>query len=213
VSGEDVLLAGGGRIAEYVRTLARLPSDPPWVLVGGLAVNVRLARVHRATSDVDTVSPDQPGLVEIMVAGGAEPLSAGKVQFRDPDVEVDVMPSTEGEELPRGPDDRCFALVRRWAMRTATAVSLGVFDDAGEVIERTELQVASTAALVALKAVAIPRRRDGNYPEKIGSDIQDLFRLVDGSDLEGIVSDFDELDAEARDRLAHHAQEELLSRS
>lgn len=204
MSGDVVLLENDplGRVAAYVQILGRLPRDPAWVLVGGLAVNVRLARVHRATNDIDTVSPDQPRLVEIMVADGADPLSAGKVQFHHPEVEVDVMPSTDGEDLPAAADDRVFALVRRWTMQTASPLSLGVVDETGRVVIKTELSVASRAALVALKAVSIPRRREGSYPEKIGSDIQDLFRLVDAAPVDELASEFASLDHESRDWLA-----------
>ncbi|MCL5445533.1 MAG: hypothetical protein M1121_05700, partial [Actinobacteria bacterium] len=204
MSGDVVVLENDplARVATYVRILGRLPRDPAWVLVGGLAVNVRLARVHRATNDVDTVSPDQPRLVEIMVANGADPLSAGKVQFHHPEVEVDVMPSTEGEALPAAADDRMFALVRRWTMQTASVLELFVVDKTGRVVVTTELSVASRAALVALKAVSIPRRRKGSYPEKIGSDIQDLFRLVDGVPVDALVSEFASLDRESRELLA-----------
>jgi hypothetical protein len=199
VSGEIVVLENdsAGRIAAFVQTLGRLPGTPEWVLIGGLAVNVRVARLHRATNDVDTVSGDQPGLVEIMVASGADQLSAGKVQFHDPEVEVDVMPSTDGDELPLSEEERVFALVRRWTMRTASRLSLGVVDETGRIVATTDLFVASRAALITLKAVSIPRRRQGSYPEKIGSDIQDLFRLVDGQDLEALAGDFDSLDEEA----------------
>ena len=133
-----------------------------------------------------------------MVASGADQLSAGKVQFHDPEVEVDVMPSTEGDELPLAEEERVFAFVRRWTMRTASRVSLGVVDETGQIVATTDLLVASRAALITLKAVSIPRRRQGSYPENIGSDIQDLFRLVDGQDLETLAGDFDSLDEEAR---------------
>ena len=78
---EIVLLKDGesGRIAEYIRTLRRLPVAPRWILVGGLAVNVRVGRAHRATNDIDTVSPDQDGLVKILVSfDDADAISAAK---------------------------------------------------------------------------------------------------------------------------------------
>lgn len=44
--------------------------------------------------------------------------------------------------------------------------------------------------LIALKAVAIPRRSGGSSPQKVGSDILDLVRLVHGCDFDfDIVSD------------------------
>ena len=53
MSGEIIFLEDdpSGRITAYVRTLARLPVDPPWVLVGGLAVNVRLGRIDGIVHD------------------------------------------------------------------------------------------------------------------------------------------------------------------
>lgn len=198
VSGEVVLLESeaSGRIAAYIRTLARLPAEPKWVLVGGLAVNVRLRRVHRATNDVDTVSSDQPRLVEILVGENADRLSPGKLQFHDPDVEVDVMESTEGSQLPMEEGDRAFALARRWTMGTATEMSLQAVDSNHRVIAETELLVAARPALIALKAVSIPRRVHGSYPEKIGSDIQDLYRLVASATFDELVAAFRSADSE-----------------
>lgn len=201
MSGELVILGGGagGRISDYVRALRRLPTMPSWVLVGGLAVNVRLGRLHRATNDVDTVSDDQPRLVEILIsADDADSLSAAKVQFHDPEVEVDVMDSTERHDLPANGSDRAFALVRRWTMRTAATVDLRVVDASGHIVQSVEVQVASRPALVALKIVSIPRRREGGYPLKEGSDIQDLFRLVEGQDFDALADAFTTLDQEAR---------------
>jgi len=66
---------------------------------------------------------DQHGLIEILVAGlGVDRLSAAKVRVHDPDVEIDVMESTEGAKLPNNPSDRAFALARRWTMATASLI-------------------------------------------------------------------------------------------
>jgi hypothetical protein len=174
-----------GRIAQYVRTLRRLPKAPPWILVGGLAVNVRVGRAHRATNDIDTVSPDQNRLVEILVSfDDAEPISAGKVQFHDPEVEVDVILSTDGHELPPAERDRAFALARRFAMRTASTVTIEVIDDKGHVTECVDIAVASRPALLILKTLSFPERIDGRYRQKVGSDVQDLYRLVEREDLD-----------------------------
>jgi hypothetical protein len=205
VSGETVFLTGdvSGRIATYIGVLKRLPAEPAWVLVGGLAVNVRLGRLHRATNDVDTVSDDQPRLIEILVDDpDTERLSGAKVQFQELDVEVDVMESTFGSALPLDASDRAFALVRRWAMSTATQMSVAVGNGTGEISTEVELRVATRPALIALKSVSIPRRQDGTYPEKIGSDIQDLFRLVQGEMLDDLLAGFDSLDPEARSWIA-----------
>lgn len=61
------------------------------------------------------------------------------------------MESTEGTRLPLGESDRVFALVRRWTMRTASLLRLGVVDASNEVVAKVDLMVASPGALVALK--------------------------------------------------------------
>jgi hypothetical protein len=174
-----------GRVAAYIRTLLRLPLDPPWILVGGLAVNARVGRTHRATNDIDMVSPDQDRLVEILVAfPDAESISAAKVQFHDPEVEVDVMDSTDSKELPPAERDRAFALARRFAMRSASSVTISAVDGASRIMHQAHIRVASRAALVVLKTLSFPERIDGNYRLKAGSDIQDLYRLVERTDLD-----------------------------
>jgi len=168
VPGDFAVLAddGLGRISAYVATLARIPVEPRWVLIGGLAVNVRVGKVHRATNDIDTMSRDQPAMVEILAERGAERLAAGKVQFVTGGVvvEVDVMNSTDDRPggLPAGDEEqRAFDAARRWTMRTATLTAVRVIDLAGTVVADCEIEVASPAALVALKTVAIPRRVPG----------------------------------------------------
>lgn len=174
-----------GRVVAYIHTLRRLPVDPPWILVGGLAVNARVGRSHRATNDIDTMSPDQVRLVEILVDfPDTEPISAAKVQFLDPEVEVDVLDSTDSKELPPDKRERAFALARRFGMRTATPVTIGVLDKDGGVTNRVTVLVASRAALVVLKTLSFPERIDGSYRHKAGSDIQDLYRRVEGIDLD-----------------------------
>ena len=48
--------------------------------------------------------------------------------------------------------------------------------------------IATSSSLIALKAVAIARRPHGRTPEKIGSDIHDLVRLVHGCDFDIVAS-------------------------
>jgi hypothetical protein len=170
VSGDDVVFSAdpAGRIVAYIQTMAQLPAEPTWVLVGGLAVNARVRRVHRATNDIDTVSHDQFRLVEILSAGDADQLSAAKVQLHHPEVEVDVMESTEGAALPAEASDRAFALARRWAMATASPVRLRVVDGQ-DLISHATPQVASVPALVGLKCVSIPRRKNGSPAVSVGA--------------------------------------------
>jgi hypothetical protein len=70
VSGEPIVLAGdaNGNTARLVRATARVGDVDlgPHALVGGLAVMCRLAAVHRATQDVDTVTETTaPTAVEV----------------------------------------------------------------------------------------------------------------------------------------------------
>ena len=68
--GEPVVLVNGpgGHIRSFVDALARFPAEPQWAVMGGFAVYVRITDVHRVTNDLDTVSRNQPSLVEILVA-------------------------------------------------------------------------------------------------------------------------------------------------
>lgn len=186
--GERVTLAGdiGGRIRAFVAALGRFPDEPPWVVVGGFAVNVRISQVHRLTNDIDTISSQQAELVEILLAQtGSERLDHAKLRFTgtDPAVDIDVMDDTAGQRLPAERSDRAFALARRYAMDTREQLAMAVIDDNSVTVE-TLSPVATVAALVALKAVSMPRRADGNHPEKAISDAHDLVRLVEGRDLD-----------------------------
>lgn len=190
--GEPIVLVGdrGGRIRSFVAVLGRFPAEPRWAVVGGFAVNVRITHVHRLTNDLDTVSRDQTSLVEILVAEpGADRLDIAKVQLdeRGMTVLIDVMDDTADVPLPSEPGDRAFALARRMALATSESTGLRVVED-GDVVGEATAPIATVAALIALKAVAIPRRSGGNSPQKVGSDIHDLVRLVDGCDFD-VVSD------------------------
>lgn len=191
--GEPVVLAADrdGRIRAFVDALRGFPHDPSWVLVGGFAVNVRIAQVHRLTNDVDTVTVDQNQLMEVLLAGsGADRLGHGKLRLTgsEPAVDVDVMGDTSDERLPVGASDRAFSLARRRALATREVMEIVVVAD-GHVQSECAVPVATTAALIALKSVSLPRRTDSSHPEKVGSDIIDIARLVDGHDLEDLAGE------------------------
>lgn len=181
----------GGRIAAFVEALARFPPEPRWALVGGFAVNVRIERVHRLTNDIDAVARDQTQLVELLVAEpDAERLDVAKLRFTAGafPVDIDVMADTDGLPLPTEPGERAFALARRAVLPGARTTDLVVTDGA-RTVARTSVPVASTAGLILLKTVAIPRRSASNNPHKVGSDIHDLTRLVDGQDLVALATE------------------------
>ena len=185
--GERIVLAGdrGHRIRSFVTALGRFPAEPRWVVVGGFAVNVRITHVHRLTNDLDTVARSHTELVELLVdTPGAERLAVSKLRI-DQDgiaVNIDVMADTSDAALPADPGDRAFALARRMALATAEPTELVVIEDTATVATATA-PVSTTASLVALKAVAIPRRASSASPAKVGSDIHDLVRLVQQSDI------------------------------
>jgi hypothetical protein len=209
VRGKAIILADDDarQASRFVAALAALPDTlPPWAVIGGFAFYARLARVHRATRDVDTVTAHQHELVELMVAQpNGERLRSGKVRLAG--VEIDVMPvPSEGEVLAGSPSERAFHLVRRFALTTATQESLIVVDPAlartgqGLPMIRAEatVPIAGPGALVLLKAVALPRRSGVGRGEKVVSDTQDLLRLVTSRGLDSLMTDI------------HGAPEELV---
>lgn len=184
MSGDVALVdSGDGAISRLVRTASTLFATPefrPTALVGGLAVTVRLATVHRATNDVDTVSEgDGPRDLALQYLGDADAAAANRIEIDG--VKVDVMatwplPDTSSE-LPDVELDRLFVLGHRWALDTGTALTVDVLDERSAVIESGSLAVATIPALVACKLHAISGRR-GSASTKQESDALDLFRLV-----------------------------------
>ncbi len=199
-----------GRIGSFVRVLAGLPRHPRWVLVGGFAVNVRIERLHRLTNDIDTVSANQTEFVELLLQDPENAsISTGRVLVGpDPQIEVDVMPSTDGEPLPKLPSDRAFALARRHALSTSEELTLHVVDLRGNTVNGAQVAVATAASLVIMKAVALPRRQDGSYPHKVGSDTHDLVRLALDGNLETLAATI----AATEPELAHWVGDLLVQR-
>ncbi|MGH3441114.1 MAG: nucleotidyl transferase AbiEii/AbiGii toxin family protein [Nitriliruptorales bacterium] len=198
--GEQVILVGdaGRRIRSFVNALGRFPTDPLWVVVGGFAVNVRISEVHRLTNDLDTITSSQAQLVEILLdAPDADRLDHAKLRFTGemPEVDIDVMDDTAGDPLPAEPSDRVFALARRQAMEARETLEIVVVD-AGRVSAEASAPVASVPSLIALKSVSMPRRSASNHPEKVGSDIHDLVRLVEGRDIDELAQALAGVDGE-----------------
>ena len=75
VPGEAVVLQRdcAGQIRSFVDSLNRFHTKPHQKVVGGFAVHTCITEVHRITNDLDTVTRNQPSLVEIFAAG---PLAA-----------------------------------------------------------------------------------------------------------------------------------------
>ncbi|MGO9872166.1 MAG: nucleotidyl transferase AbiEii/AbiGii toxin family protein [Acidimicrobiia bacterium] len=178
----DVTLieAGDGGITRLVYTAATLFARPdfgPAALVGGLAVTMRLATVHRATNDVDAVSDGEAPLQYV-----GEDAAHGAKRIEIDGVKVDVMPTSPlpmtAEELPDGDLDRLFVLGHRWALESAEPVAVRVITTTeSEPSHAQTLIVATAPALVACKFHAIADRRDARR-DKRESDALDLVRLI-----------------------------------
>jgi hypothetical protein len=128
MSGERVVLVDGadGRMSAFVEALATFPAEPAWVVIGGFAVTLRLATVHRLTNDVDTVCRDQSLLIELLLADGADRRAAGKVTVhgRRQEVDVDVMAESVEAPLPDLDGERAFVVARRFALDAATTLDM-----------------------------------------------------------------------------------------
>lgn len=201
--GESVVLIDGqgDHIRSFVAALAHFPTDPQWAVVGGFAVYVRIANVHRITNDLDTVSRNQHLLVEILVAEpNADRLATAKLQLNQDGavVVVDVMDDASDTPLPTESGARAFAHARRMALATCESIDLIVLKDEA-IIGRANVPVATTPSLIALKAIAIPHRAQSNRPEKVGSDIHDLTRLVQNCNFDDTINSITSASAELRD--------------
>jgi len=101
-----------------------------------------------------------------------------------------------------------FALARRFAMRSASAMMIGSVDKQGHNTDLVAVDVASRAALVILKTISFPERIGGSYRYKVGSDVQDLLRLVEHENLDvlaaAIVESGQELAKFIADELRHY---------
>jgi hypothetical protein len=181
VSGEIQLAAPADSvISRSVNALSRFPTDEPWVLIGGVAVFMRLGSVTRPTADADTVARSQALLLERVAAEAPSVVVANgdvTMQIDGVDVEIDVMDLAD-EPLPLDAERRAFALARRFALESVSTERVVVQDGAGERVADAALPIATIPGLVALKAVSLVMRPHGNHPEKVGSDIHDLVRLV-----------------------------------
>jgi hypothetical protein len=188
VSGEAIVLGGDDEgAARLVRAAAHLARADlgPHALVGGLAVMCRLAAVHRATSDVDTVAETTaPTAVEVIASsiGTIDPSNPNRVLIDD--IRVDVIDTARfaADDLEGlTTDERLIIVSHRWALDMATPATIAAGRDAASI------RVATPAALVAMKAGAVlgGRTRD---PRKRASDLYDLYRLALAHDRGGQVA-------------------------
>ena len=84
------------------------------------------------------------------------------------------------------------------ALATSEPTELVAVED-GDVVAKATAPIATTSSLIALKAVAIARRAGGDSPEKVGSDVHDLVRLVQSSDFDAVIDSIATAGDELRD--------------
>ena len=191
MSGEaiSIVAANDSDVVRFVDAISRLPDGlPEWVLIGGVAVVLRVGGAHRATVDIDTLVRESDRLVELLLNDGGEQRAAHK--FVVPvATQLDVMavgsvPDPSSVE----PSEYAFALAREWAFTTATGESVEVLNEGGRLAASASMQVATTAGLIALKSVSLPRRADSNNPAKATSDTIDLLALIETEPVDDIAS-------------------------
>lgn len=171
-----------------VAALNRLPQEPKWAAIGGFAVIIRSAQLHRLTYDVDAISQDQPLFLELLAAEpGINRLSSARLRIESDDlpVDLDVMDDPTGSPLPSESGERAFVVARKHALANSEPMDV-VVTNGSQIVAESQFRVATTASLIALKAVALPRRVSSPNPHKVGSDAHDLVRLTRGSDFSEI---------------------------
>ena len=191
VSGDpiSIVAAEDSDFARFINAISRLPDGvPDWVLIGGVAVVLRVGGTHRATVDIDTLVRDSNRLVELLLGGGGEQRAAHKlivpIATQLDIMAVGVVPERSSVE----PSEYVFALAREWAFTTATMESVEVQSEGSRVVASASMRIATTAALIALKSVSLPRRADTNNPAKATSDTIDLLALIETESVDAIAA-------------------------
>ena len=198
MSGDLVVLDGpvaGGWAARFVEALKSIVDQigpESFALIGGLAVMTRLGGAYRATDDIDTAteqtSDERHSPLFVLThdaAGLAKPLpGGGRVDCIEVGTAaVDLHPA----DLPGDPNERAFCVAHRWAFDDAELVTLSANTAVDRRVE-VQCRVATPAALVAMKLVAIPRRK-GVRLEKRSTDLADLFSLLTVGNIRQIADD------------------------
>jgi hypothetical protein len=189
VSGDpdEILLADHHHaLVEAARAVLATSDLPPVVLIGGLAVAMRVGSTgqpHRATIDIDLVTTEtDPAAVEIL----ADAHDSARQPLVIEGVKVDLIATMEASATDLADlddDDRLFVAGHRWAFETGVLTVVRV---AGG--EPLAAQVATPAGLVATKSHAIAAPSTLRRSTKMPADLLDLYRLVERYDRRGAVS-------------------------
>lgn len=189
MSGESPLIVlpeYAGPLLEATRTVLATPGLPPVVLIGGLAVTMRVSAAgaaHRATVDIDLVTTDSdPEAIEVL----ADAHATGRQPLIIDEIKVDLIatsPITDHDLEGLDDHDRLFVASHRWAFEEGRPSGMTT---AGS--QPLDALVASTSSLVATKCHAIGFPTSRRRATKHASDLLDLFRLVQLHNSDGDLS-------------------------
>lgn len=202
------------RLVGAIPQIQKLLSQP--VIVGGLAVMIRLGIAHRATQDLDALRRRHEGGatgLEILSTAGATEMDevGGLIATDRGEVRVDVLEAGP-QELDRiftDATDRLHATAHEWTLETATPVSINAIS-----IERkdgkTKTDVTEACALVARPGPLVAMKMKASvdrFAAKEATDLLDVVRLVTDPATAGVVvSEFATADAQLRVDVASHVQ-------
>lgn len=176
-----VILTGPAMVP-LVQAAAALETEdiPPFAVIGGVAVTVRLGRTLRATADLDAVTDQRytPTALEVLRARDdatydtADPhtitIAGAEVQFQD------VEPVDDADVSHLDDKDLLYVAAHAHALVGATPVRLL----AGATRTEATVPVATTGALVATKLHAYIDRRRVAGPDKRPGDLWDIYNLL-----------------------------------
>lgn len=179
-----MLPAALGRLVDALGALT-IEDMPALAVIGGMAVNIRLAtaaEAHRATQDIDVVADGRaPTAVEIL-ARSHEVARDGTVLVDGIEIDVIETQAVAERDLDGLADDaKLFLAGHRWALETAAPVRITTVGSALTV----ELPVATPAGLVAAKSHAAGYPRAARRATKHGGDVYDIYRLIEVFDVAG----------------------------
>ena len=184
-----VVLASGAdnQLVRYTSALQQLENANIGIhaIVGGFAVMLRLASAHRVTEDLDTVAWTSDGTsdlpIRILMQQGAT-RSRNGVDLGSTHIDLIAVSDYDPEQLPDDPKDAMFVVSHSFALATATPIDVETLDTLHDVAARATAQVATSAALIAMKLGAADQRR-GDSLNKRASDAFDIYRLLAEHDL------------------------------
>ena len=197
VKGDDaptVMLRSGVKdhLVRYTAALQKLSniSIGRDAIIGGFAVMIRLATAHRVTEDVDAVMWTEDGTsaapIALLVEHGATRSRHG-VDLGGVHIDLIAVSDYDVAQLPEDVDDAMFVVTHAYGLASATWLTIEARDTTNDLVTRATAQVATPAALVAMKLRAMQQRR-ANVLNKRGSDVYDAYRLLAAHDRDGAIA-------------------------